>query len=340
MDWEVLPLIAQDEIRAINKRVQIPLLLGQWGCTDHINELRPHVEYRTTCWFRGGDNPSGLGITFYPNSQKWYCTDFTQKTFTSIDLLEFATKHLNISFKRAVEDMVFCSGQELNIEDMRENASFKERLEDPKPMNVGVMELFKYGLHPYWMKRSYTPEIAKHFHLGYSFDQPMPNRLIIPILDEQNRLVAVQGRAMRDDIVPKYMFLDGTGESAKLVLYNGRPAFEHIQAMEQKWIGIVEGATSVWRAHQYGYRNFVSTLSTSVTRRQKWLLKSYGCPIIIMFDYDEVTGSGQTAAVMLARELCSEGIDVYVCNIGFHADPSDLTESQFHETISKAMKYQ
>jgi DNA primase len=338
--WEGLPLIAQDEIKKVNKKVQIPLLLGQWGCTDKVMELRPHLEYRTACWFRGGDNPSGLGITFYPDQQKWYCTDFTQRTFTSIDLLDFATKHLNIPFKRAIEDMVFASGDELDLESMRDNATVRKSLDTPQPMNTEVMSVFKYGLHPYWYKRGYTPEIAKEFMLGYSFDYPMNNRLIIPILDEMNNLVAVQGRAMDDFEVPKYRFLDGTGESAKIVLYNGRKAYENVQEMPVKWLGVVESANSVWRAYQYGYKNFVATLSTNVTARQQWLIKQFNCPVMIMFDYDEVTGSGQAAAGILARSLIDKGIEVYLCNIGFHADPSDLTHDQFNQTIANALKYQ
>src|SRR5699024_2013146 len=129
---------------------------------------------------------------------------------------------------------------------------------------------FEYGLHPYWHGRGYTPDVAVKFNIGWCNWVELKGRLTISIFDEKRNLVSVQGRATDERLEPKYLFMDGTVESAKLTLYNYQHA--RIRGMERGWIGVVEGATDVWRAHQYGYHNFLSTLSTSVTNRQLELL--------------------------------------------------------------------
>lgn len=343
-------MITQDEIKELNKKVDIGLLLTMLGApVKQITDLhRKGVDYRVNCWYRGGDNPNGLGITYNFSEEKWRVTDFTSRQFGNYDLLDFMTKILKIPFRKAIDEMTFASGKKNGFDERLSKGSIESRgvtefkkLERPVPINPAMMNTFEHGLHPFWAARGYTPDVAKHFELGFCPAQlgNLKHRLTIPVYDDLNYLVAVQGRSLSDEEEPKYTYMDGIqGESAKLTLYNHVPA--NYYAKDRGWIGVCESANSVWRAYQYGYKNFVGTLSTSVTDRQLELLVRAKKNIVIFFDFDSPhTMAGQIGAIKLAKRLWQRGVKVWVCNIGFIADPADLTAQQFQMTLKNAFEY-
>lgn len=338
-------LITQGEIKALNAKVQVPLFLMFLGA--NIREIKPnrnHTEYRLPAYFRGGDNPAGLLVKYDFNDEKWRITDMTNRSIVNLDLIDFAIEVGGKGFRDAVDLMIQCSGKDNGYSNIKTIDEIN--LSSPQPMkkraesmDKGILDTFEYGLHPYWHGRGYTPDVAEKFKLGWCNWGELKGRLTIPIFDEKRNLVSVQGRATDERLEPKYLFMDGTGESAKLTLYNYQHA--RIRGMERGWIGVVEGATDVWRAHQYGYHNFLSTLSTSVTNRQLELLVRTELNVVIMFDFDDTpTMPGQIGAIKLAESLKERNHDgVYVCNIGFHAGPSDLNRDTFMMTLKNAVKY-
>lgn len=337
-------MITQDEIKYLNKQVQIPLLLTFLG-GPVPKQMGSKPDWRCNAWWRGGDNPHGVGITYNYEVGKWYITDFTGRSCVNLDLLDFMTKVLGMPFRKALDQLIFASGKDNGYEGSgidldHYNLEQPKKLERPEPIDPAIYNTFEKGLHTYWVGRGYTPEIAEKFKLGWCTYGEMKDRLTIPITDERGYLVSVQGRTLDDRIEPKYKFLEGTGESAKLTLYNYGRAFNN--ALDRGWIGVTEGANAVWRADQYGYQNFVGTLSTSVTDRQLDLLMHVRTNIVIMFDFDGTeTMAGQIASISLANRLLQKGHNgVYICNIGFPADPEDLTLDQWTMTLKNAIKYQ
>lgn len=320
-------------IEYLNRKVNIPKILTELGAErSTIKKLRGN-DYRCPCWFRGGNNPHGLGITFHSKKSKWVLTDFTHKTFGNIDLIDFAINYCGHTFKSALKLMKECSGEEL-VDSGTHYSSEYERVY--KTINKNVLELFEYGLHPYLHERGYTPEAIVHFGIGYSNIGELIDRITIPIVDETGELVAVQGRTYVGD-EPKYLYLDGSGSQAKETLYNLYPARRSI--IEKGYVIVVEGATSVWRAWQVGINNCVATLSTSVTEKQLQLLLSLNVKIIIAFDYDTETQAGQYATIKLAKRLRNAGFNkgCYTLNLGklgLEGAIDDLSPSE----IAKALK--
>ena len=331
-------MITQDEVIKLNQQVQIPLLLTFIG-GPVPKKVGSKTDYRFPAWFRDGEKPNGFGITYNYSIKKWLVTDFTGRTFSNYDLLDFMTKILKMPFRKALNELIFASGKDDGYEGIVLPENAPQKLTKPVAIDPKIYDTYEKGLHPYWAKRGFTPEIADFFKLGWSTYGELKDRLTIPIVDEYGFLVSVQGRTFNDRIEPKYKFLEGTGESAKLTLYNYGKAIEEIR--NRGWVGVVESANSVWRARQYGYKNFVGTLSTSVTQRQIDLLMRLGVNIVIMFDYDNSdTMAGQIASVALGNELLNRNHQgVYMCNIGFHADPADLTLDQFTMTLKNALHY-
>lgn len=337
-------MVTQEEIKKLNQQVQIPLLFTFLGADPkNIKQLGRKPDYRCNAWWRGGDNLHGAGITYNYEMSKWYVTDFTGKTFSNYDLLDFMTKILGMPFRKSLDLIIFASGKDNGYDDTNTlpdlTKPLEPKIERPVPIDPAIYGTFEKGLHPYWQNRGYTPEIAERFKLGWATYGELKDRLTIPITDEYGRLISVQGRTMDDRIEPKYKYLEGTGESAKLTLYNYGRAYN--SAQERGWIGVTEGANAVWRAYQYGYENFCGSLSTSVTERQIDLLMYANCNIVIMYDFDaSETMAGQIASVSLGNKLLQRGHQgVYICNIGFHADPEDLTLDQWVMTLKNAIHY-
>ena len=332
-------MVTQEEIRILNRDVDIPLLLSFLGASpENIKQMGRKADWRVNAWFRGGDNTHGVGVMFDYQKEKWFVTDFTGRTFSHLDLIDFMTKILKKSFFEAVDLLIFASGKE-NGHNASVTLEKPRILTEPEPLDQSIMNTFESGLHPFWHARGYSPEIANFYKLGWCNIGEMADRLTIPIVDERNRLVAIQGRSTKENDVPKYKFLTGTGESAKLCLYEYKRAWN--EAQQRGWVGIVESANAVWRAKQYGYNNFVATLSTSVTERQIKLLTHMNVNPVIFFDYDATeTMSGQVAAIKLGNALLERiNRPIYICNIGFHAGPADLTQEQFFMTMKNAFIY-
>jgi len=336
-------------MKELNKKVDIGLLLTFLGAPikNLIDLNRKGVDYRINAWYRNGDNSNGLGITYDFDKCKWLCTDFTGREFGKIDLIDFMTKVLNIPFRKAIDHLTFAAGKK-NGFDERASRSVESlgvqplhKLERPVPIDPKVLGIFEYGLHPYWQNRGFTPEIAKTFELGFCSAQygNLKHRLTIPVYDELNRLVAVQGRTLDDNEEPKYTYGDGSqGESSKLTLYNYNRAKYYGQ--QRGWVGVVEGAPNVWRATQYDYKNFVGTMSTSVTDRQVAMLVALKLNIVIFFDYDPPeTMAGQIGAIKLAKRLKAAGVNVWIVNPRMICDPADLTLQQFTMSMKGAMEY-
>ena len=255
-------MVTVDEMKELNKKVDIALLLTFLGApVKNIIDLgQKGTDYRINAWYRNGDNPNGVGITYDFSREKWLVTDFTHKTFGNIDLIDFMTKHLGMTFRKAIQELTFAAGNENGADERFKQGSIASRfikpeqhIERPIPINPQVMNLFQFGLHPYWQRRGFTPDIAKRFNLGFCEAQigNLKHRLTIPIDDEFNRLIAIQGRSLDDREFPKYTYGESTqGQSAKLTLYNYTYARHY--AKERGWVGVVEGAPNVWRAEQYG----------------------------------------------------------------------------------------
>lgn len=333
-------MITSDEIKRLNQKVEIPLFLTFMGCDPkNITPLHNHTQYRTNCWYRGGDNPSSLGILYEFSESKWRLTDYIARSVVNEDLIGFAMKIGNKSFKEAVDLLIFASGKDNDFDMDGLKPAITSKQENPTPIDKGILNTFEYGLHPYWASRGYTPEIAEYFKLGWSNNGELKDRVIIPVFDEKNNLVSVQGRTTDDRLEPRYKFLYETGTSAKLTIYNFNRA--RVRAMERGWIGITEGASSVWRAQQHGFGNFVATLSTSVTDRQINLLMREDKNLVIVMDYDDTPSmSGQVAAVDLANKLKARGHKgIYIANIGFHAGLDDLNHEQLMMTLKNATHY-
>lgn len=303
----------QEEFISLNQKINIPSLFIYLGA-ENVRRLKNKADYRCNAFWRCGDNPSSCGITFNKERKKYLVTDFVHHSCINQDLLDFLTKCCHYKFNDALNLLRKYSSDEYKVKSS-EMCNIKTNDYEVKVLPNTILDLFDYGLHPYLQSRGYTPEVAYEFGLGYSSCELMDGRVIIPIVNEEGQLVSIQGRTFTNDEL-RYKFLDGTGTQAKNTLYN---LFNARKYIEQKgFVMLYEGAPSCWRSFQYGLKNCVATLSTTVTDKQLELLLSLDVKIVIAFDYDSETQAGQINTIKLAQRIKSLGFNkgCYTLNIG------------------------
>ncbi len=144
-------------------------------------------------------------------------------------------------------------------------------------------------------------------------------RLMFPIQDVRNRVIAFGGRVL-DDSKPKYI-----NSPENIVYSKGRHLFGLNVAKKyenkMKKIIIVEGYMDAISLHQRGIHNAVASLGTAMTEAQGHLLRNNGEQVIIGYDAD---GAGQAATMRGLEILQSMGCDLRILQIEGAKDPDEF----------------
>ncbi len=142
-------------------------------------------------------------------------------------------------------------------------------------------------------------------------------RLMFPIVDVKERVIAFGGRAL-DDSKPKYI------NSPDTICYNkGRNlyALNIAKKTDKDYFLICEGYMDVISLHQRGIDNAVASLGTALTGEQGRLLKRYKSKIIIGYDSDS---AGQSATMRGLDILQSLDYDIRILQLEGAKDPDEF----------------
>lgn len=151
---------------------------------------------------------------------------------------------------------------------------------------------------------------------GQFFDR-FKTRLMFPIKDVQDRVIAFGGRVL-DDSKPKYI-----NSPENIVYSKGRNLFGLNIAKKSgsDKIIIVEGYMDAISLYQRGITNVVASLGTALTEQQGRLLRKYASQIIIGYDSD---GAGQAATMRGMEILQNLGCDIRILQLdGDAKDPDE-----------------
>ena len=158
---------------------------------------------------------------------------------------------------------------------------------------------------------------------GDGFTDKFRGRLMFPILDVQERVVAFGGRLLVPaDNAPKYLNSPETPIFSKSrILYGLNRARKAIQ--EQDRVVVVEGYMDAVAAHQAGFEHVVATLGTSLTEEHIRLLGRYTKNVVLSFDADD---AGVRAALRAASlfEAAGEGLTLRILALPPGEDPDSL----------------
>jgi len=147
--------------------------------------------------------------------------------------------------------------------------------------------------HPYLEQRGIFPATARLFGVGmYRGNGFLAGRCVIPIRDENSRLVAYAGRAVHGE-TPKYRFPSGFRKSH--LLFN----LDRARHAGARHVIVVEGFFDALKVHQAGHA-VVALMGTSFSQRQSELLTSHFARVTLLLDGDE---PGRRAAEIIAQSL-------------------------------------
>ncbi|WP_165613617.1 DNA primase [Desulfotruncus arcticus] len=151
-------------------------------------------------------------------------------------------------------------------------------------------------------------------------------RLMFPINDSRGRVTGFGGRVL-DKSNPKYLNTPETEYFNKSkILYGLDKARQHIR--EAGYVIITEGYMDAITAHQYGIKNAVASLGTSLTRDHGKLLASQTREVIIAYDAD---AAGIAAAVRGLDILQEAGCRVRVLHLSEGKDPDEFLRARGYE---------
>ena len=232
-------------------------------------------------------------------------------------------------------------------------------------VNVLRSEAGKAGL-AYLKRRGLTDETILHFGLGYSSTRPDAlyrylrrkgysdetlkesglvllsekggrdrfwNRVMFPIMDSQNRVIAFGGRVM-GDAEPKYLNSQGTKIFDKSRNLYG---LNFARKSREKFFLCCEGYMDVIAMHQAGFTNAVASLGTAFTSQHGMIMKRYTEEIVLCYDSDN---AGRKAALRAIPILRESGLRIKVLDMSPYKDPDEfikeLGADEFRKRIENA----
>lgn len=167
---------------------------------------------------------------------------------------------------------------------------------------------------------------------GRYFDK-FYNRLMFPIQDVRNRVIAFGGRVL-DDSKPKYI-----NSPENIVYSKGRNLFG-LNVARRNTTGIldriliVEGYMDAISLYQRGITNVVASLGTALTDNQGRLLRKNAEQVILGYDSD---GAGQNAIVRGMDILKNMGVDIRILQISGAKDPDEFVVKYGADRFKKCM---
>ena len=288
------------------------------------------------------------------------------------DAIEFVKKYYNLDFNEAIEKIAaeygitieksaYNENKEIYYELNRQAASFfykaftekanygytymKNRgIEDSvlKKFGIGYADESWDSLYKYFKEINADMSLAIELGLiseskGKYYDK-YRNRVIFPIINTSGKVIGFGGRAIGDDN-PKYI---NSSESKifqkKNNLYGLNISRQEISKEGQAIL--VEGYMDLIGLSQYGIRNVVASLGTSLTENQAKLLKRYTKEVILSYDADE---AGRTAAMRGLDVLNKVDCKVKVLHVTEGKDPDEFIrkngKASFLSLVESALPY-
>ncbi|APR71029.1 toprim domain-containing protein [Acinetobacter haemolyticus] len=246
--------------------------------------------------------------------------------------------------------------QEGNLYDLLENvAQFYER---QLPHSQKAQNYFKHrGLSAqtiqFW-RLGYAPEDWQHLEKAFPQDieglkqiglirssdsgrdfDLLRDRVIFPIRDHKGRVVGFGGRALNDDIKPKYINSPDSEVFHKNQLLYG--LYEGRKLKANDWL-MVEGYMDVIALQQYGINGAVATLGTASNADHLNTLFKQNSRITIAFDGDAAGQKAARRTLEIALPLLNDGRELKFFVLPNEHDPDSLIRREGLENFQKLLQ--
>ncbi len=214
---------------------------------------------------------------------------------------------------------------------------------EKRRLSLSTIKHFGLGFAPdsfdslmnYMLKKGYTKDeliiayLAGKTDKGHYYDA-FRNRVMFPIIDTANNVIAFGGRVM-DDSKPKYK---NTMDTPVFKKSRNLFALNFARQSSKESLILCEGYMDVIALHAAGFTNAVATLGTAITPEQARLMSRYTKKVIISYDADE---AGQKAAQKAIKLLEEVGIEVGVIKTPDAKDPDEYIKTYGKEKFSEVI---
>jgi DNA primase len=158
-------------------------------------------------------------------------------------------------------------------------------------------------------------------------------RIVFPIFNHRNEVVAFGGRSLSPDVRPKYLNSPETEIFRKRETLYGAPEVHREVRREGSFV-LVEGYMDVLALWQSGVANCVAPLGTAVTVGQVRRLKRYASRGLLLFDTDEagIRAAERTILICEQQDLPAE---IVLLQSG--KDPAEILEKEGPEALKKSL---
>ena len=276
------------------------------------------------------------------------------------DIFKYVQEINHLEFQEAIEFVAEKYGFKLSYTQTNENSDFKNFYEKINLLNDFFIESMKSSdaekAKKYLSTRKFDLSDIEYFSISFiSSDERkfqsfcnennidkndlkklgfissngnmlFKNRILFPILNFRNEVIAFGGRSI-DDFGPKYL------NSSDSVLYkkNRNLYFtkDFVSSAKRKgYVFLVEGYFDVLSLNKLGYSNSVSTSGTAFTSQQLEAISRYTEKLLICFDNDEA-GLKATERVLEIKNQVSKPIEIHCLELpDDFKDIADIYENQ------------
>lgn len=313
-----------------------------------INLIKRGNNYVGICPFHEDTKPS-----YTVNRDKKYSKCFVCGSGGNV--ISYYQKRKNITYEEALKDLANEIGITYKTK-VIEKTSNHILLEDINDYYQVVLNLGEIGneVREYLESRGYSKNDIEYFKLGFAPKESdklntylnsklenglygqinierylnygsdiYRNRLMIPIFDDEGRIVGFSGRSLGND-TPKYLnSREDETFHKKNVLYN----LNNAKRYSNNEIILVEGFFDVFAMRKLGYNNVVAIMGTAFTSEHMTLLldKYKYKKIVLSLDQDE---PGQKTNLKIGEMLLKRGFNnIEVVKFNQAKDVDELLES-------------
>ena len=344
-----------DEVKSKNDIVDI---IGSYISLNDKN--------KALCPFHNDHSPS---FSVHPDKQIYKCFSCGE----SGNVVTFVEKFLGISFQEAVKLLADRAGIKLNINVPKKTNKYDKYYEITDTVN----KYFKNNIFSsngqqalkYLNDRHIDKDIINEFNIGLSTNNKLheilakkynledllkidivreidnkiydtfQNRIMFPIIDEDNNVVGFSGRKyLVNDLdnkqLSKYVNSRETDIFIKSkIFYNINNALPNIK--KSKEIIITEGFMDTIRMVSIGYNNTVALMGTAFTKEHLDKIIKYKCRVVLNLDQDN---AGVLGTISIGDELIKNNIDVSVIVFDDYKDSDEYIINKGKEAFDYAYK--
>lgn len=344
-----------DEVKSKNDIVDI---IGSYISLNDKN--------KALCPFHNDHSPS---FSVHPDKQIYKCFSCGE----SGNVITFVEKFLGISFQEAVKLLADRAGIKLNINVAKKTNKYDKYYEITNTVN----KYFKNNIFSsngqqalkYLNDRHINKDIINEFNIGISTNNKLheilakkynledllkidivrevdnkiydtfQNRIMFPIIDEDNNIVGFSGRKyLANDLdnkqLSKYVNSRETDIFIKSkIFYNINNALPNIK--KSKEIIITEGFMDTIRMVSIGYNNTVALMGTAFTKEHLDKIIKYKCRVVLNLDQDN---AGVLGTISIGDELIKNNIDVSVIVFDDYKDSDEYIINKGKEAFDYAYK--